>query len=126
MRRTLTLLTAMLLALGLFAGPAIARHGGIGEIVTAVNNPGPDPDPEAVPFLFDPDNPTITAGTNVEFRNDSADVHTLSGTQGGFDSGAVFPDGDRIVSTEHLRPDDYEFFCRVHPYMRGTLTVTAE
>lgn len=111
--RVIGLLLTGLLVLGALALPAIAGHGDKGGEITAVD------------FRFQPRNLTIDAGTNVLFNNDGPNApHTFSGTNGGFDSGVVFPGGEVVVSTEQLAPGSYNFFCRVHPdLMRGTLRV---
>lgn len=104
---------AVLLLLLAMAVPAIARHNPIGATVTAVDD------------QFNPSAVSIEAGTNLLFKNDGPNnPHTLSGTNGLFDGGLLFPGGERVVSTEHLQPGTYQFFCRVHPFMQGTLTVT--
>lgn len=93
--------------------PAMARHAPVAATVTAVS------------FDFDPNEVSIPEGTNLLFVNDDDGVpHTLSGINGRFDSGVIFGDADTVVTTEHLRPGTYQFFCRVHPDMLGTLTVT--
>lgn len=110
MLRATSLVLAGLLLLLTMSVPAVARHAAIGAEITTKE------------FEFT-GGTTLPAGTNVLFRNADEAPHTLSGTNGKFDSGPVSQDGEMIVSTEHLRPGSYEFFCRVHPDMVGTLTV---
>lgn len=113
-RVTGLLLASLLLPLAM-AVPAMARHNFVAATVTAEN------------VQFNPTEVTIPAGSNVLFKNQEVPEgppHTLSGTDGRFDSGLLFPGDEMVVSTEHLRPGSYAFFCRVHPdVMLGTLTV---
>lgn len=110
------LLLASLLLLLVMAVPAVARHAPIGAEVTAEGFAFHHGDPEI-------ETVELEAGTNVLFTNLDGAPHTLSGEEGLFDSGVVNAGGERVVSTEHLRPGTYDFFCRVHPFMKGELTV---
>lgn len=101
------------------AVPAMARHNPDRVTVTAVGENSDE-------FAFDPENPSITAGDNVLFVNDSTAQHTFTSDQPGlFESGVVLPGGERVVNTERLAPGvPYGFFCAIHPLiMTGTLTV---
>lgn len=74
-------------------------------------------------FSFDPSELEVSSGTTIEVRNGNANTpHTFTviGTDidvelGGLESG---------TTTIDLDPGTYDFECRFHPQMTGTLTVT--
>jgi nitrite reductase (NO-forming) len=90
---------------------------------------------------FDPDNAdeaytppviTVEAGTTVTWTNEDAIVHTVtSGTasdtagtfDGTFDSGDM-AEGDTFSFTFD-EPGEFPYFCIPHPWMQGTVIVTA-
>lgn len=121
--RNIGLLVMSLLVLALMM-PALARDGDSGETVSAVLG-----GVTISGFTFEPSGPEIEEGETLKFVNLTGAPHTLSvdpigsKDRGGFDSGVVNPDGETIVATDHLRAGEYDFFCRVHPDMEGTLTV---
>jgi len=41
-----------------------------------------------------------------------------------FDTSLVMPGKSAQIKTASLAPGDYPFHCTVHPYMKGTLTIT--
>jgi plastocyanin len=79
-------------------------------------------------------NPTITIdqGERVTFFNgDVLDEHSVTATTAGsdgrplFDSGVIQPGAELpVVGVQSLTAGTYEFFCTVHHFMRGTITVT--
>ena len=77
---------------------------------------------------FLPVSATVTAGTPIRWDNPTPTEHTI--THDGclsdgpcvFDSDMVPPNGRYAVPG--LPPGRYAYHCRIHPIMRGTLTVT--
>lgn len=76
-------------------------------------------------FVFDPDCFTARATQGITIVNEDSADHsfTISGTQvdvtiGG---GDTF-NGEPVAGV--LEPGTYDFFCRFHPSMTGTVTVT--
>jgi plastocyanin len=61
-------------------------------------------------------------GVTVEVANADGAPHTATGD--GFDSGTV-DGGARGSFVAPSAPGTYEFFCAIHPSMRGQLTVTS-
>jgi plastocyanin len=74
-------------------------------------------------FKFAPPALTIKAGTTVKFINDDSDAHTATATDKTFDSGGM--DTNDSWSHTFTKPGNYNYFCAVHPYMKGVITVTA-
>ncbi len=79
------------------------------------------------PYFFPPV-ATITTGTPIRWDNPTPTEHTITHdgciTDGPcvFDSGTMPPDGRYTVPS--LPPGHYPYHCRIHPIMRGTLTIT--
>lgn len=70
--------------------------------------------------LFTPRDVTIAVGGTVTWRNlDGA--HTVTGRDGGFDSG-VFEDGQTYSET-FTTAGSYAYLCRLHPEMTGAVSV---
>lgn len=71
---------------------------------------------------FQPAALNVTAGTKVTWSNADDDPHTVT-AQGSFDSGGL-AQGDSYSRT-FLKPGRYTYFCKVHPFMKGVIVVTA-
>jgi plastocyanin len=77
---------------------------------------------------YDPDSLTVTKGDSVTVVNQDTTLHTVtSGTgpqgSGEFDTGFMEADATATIETTNLDPATYDYFCMVHPYMKGTLVV---
>jgi plastocyanin len=72
---------------------------------------------------FAPSTMTITAGETVTFTNDDDDAHTVTATDGTFDSKGLDTKG-RWRHT-FVKPGTYTYFCQLHPFMKGTIVVKA-
>jgi plastocyanin len=76
---------------------------------------------------------TIDQGQNVTFQNsDQTAFHDVTSDQNGGDGKALFAsetlEGGKtapVKGVEFLTTGDYPFHCSVHPFMKGTLHVTA-
>ena len=100
------------------AGPSVTLT--IPEGASVQGNPAYDPDPLTVPV-----------GDVVEVSNQDTVPHTAtsgsgpedpeSGSQ--FDTSIIDAGATAQIDTANLAPGDYPFYCSVHPYMLGTMTV---
>jgi plastocyanin len=80
---------------------------------------------------YEPDPLTVTAGDAVEVSNQDTVPHTVtsgtgpedaeSGSQ--FDTSIIDAGATAQVDTANLAAGDYPYYCAVHPYMLGTMTV---
>ncbi len=71
---------------------------------------------------FIPAKTTIPAGTTITWINDDEDMgHNVVSTSNAFES-KLFGTG-RQYSFTFTAPGTYEYFCEVHPYMRGKIIV---
>jgi cytochrome c oxidase subunit II len=103
---------------GTAAGPSVTLN--IPEGASVQGNPSYDPDPLTVP-----------AGDVVEVSNQDTVPHTVtsgsgpedpeSGSQ--FDTSIIDAGATAQVDTANLAAGDYPYYCSVHPYMLGTMTV---
>jgi len=93
-------------------GPTGGDDEGSGAATVQANN-----------FSFDPSELEVPAGTEIEVRNGNANTphtFTISDTQIDVELGGL---GSEIVVLD-LDPGTYDFLCRFHPQMTGTITVT--
>jgi plastocyanin len=74
-------------------------------------------------FAFHPSHITVAPGTTVKWVNKDKAPHTATATQprGAFDSGTL----KRGQSHSHkfMHPGTYKYYCKIHPNMKGTVTV---
>jgi plastocyanin len=73
-------------------------------------------------FKFEPANLAIAVGKTVQFINLDEEPHTATATDGAFDSKAL--DTNQTWNYTATKPGTYPYICSVHPFMKGTLTVT--
>ena len=72
---------------------------------------------------YSPTQLTIDAGQTVTFINKDDDAHTVTSTAGDFDSKGL----DTSGTWRHTfsKAGTYKYFCELHPFMKGTIVVTA-
>jgi len=70
---------------------------------------------------FAPPTITIHAGDTVRWINDDDDAHTVTATDGSFDSKGIDTNGS--WSHTFVKPGTYKYFCELHPFMKGTIVV---
>ena len=86
-----------------------------------------------VPNTFATTEATIDQGQSVTFQNsDRSAIHDVTSDQNGSDGQALFKSDTidpgktaPVNGVEFLTTGDYKFHCSVHPFMTGTLHVTA-
>jgi plastocyanin len=76
------------------------------------------------PQFFTPANFTVKAGTTVTWINHDGSSHTVT-SQGSslFDSGNI-PTGGTFKFA-FSQPGTYQYYCTIHPWMKGTIVVTS-
>ena|SRR5208283_3231937 len=72
---------------------------------------------------FAPATLTVTVGTTVLFVNSDDDAHTVTSTDGFFDSKGL--DTNHSWSYTFRKPGTYTYFCELHPFMKGAIVVKA-
>ena len=89
-----------------------AKSAGAGVTGTAV---------EMRQMAFAPQRLEVTAGTTVEWTNRDQVEHTITASDGSWDSGLIAPGGTWRHTFDH--PGTYTFHCTPHPFMTGAVVV---
>ena len=83
---------------------------------------------EEIAHCFEPEEITIKEGQIIEWKNYDDAMHTITsggpndGPTGLFDSGLAEPDATYALKFDVA--GDYPYFCMVHPWQTGSITVT--
>ena len=72
---------------------------------------------------FVPADITVSVGDSVEWTNLDDEGHTVTATEGAFESGLMA--GGVTFSEVFDTPGTFDYVCAIHPEMRGTVTVAA-
>ena len=72
---------------------------------------------------FSPQTLAVGVGQTVTFTNDDDDAHTVTATDGSFDSKGLDTNG--AWRHTFIKPGTYAYFCELHPFMKGTIVVKA-
>jgi amicyanin len=72
-------------------------------------------------FTFEPAILKVKAGATVTWINEDDIPHTVATTDRKFKSKAM--DTDENTAFTFTIPGSYEYFCTLHPHMRGTIVV---
>ncbi|MFI5015169.1 MAG: cupredoxin family copper-binding protein [Hyphomicrobiales bacterium] len=72
-------------------------------------------------FTFTPDAAEIAVGTTVTWTNEDDIPHAVAATERQFKSHAL-DTGDSFSFT-FTAPGTYEYFCSLHPHMKGKIVV---
>jgi plastocyanin len=74
-------------------------------------------------WAFQPAEVTIPAGQSVTWKNSGSLAHTATATGGQFDTGSLGPGESKTVTLS--TPGTIAYQCTPHPWMKGTVIVTA-
>lgn len=76
-------------------------------------------------YLFSPKSITVSVGTKVVWKNVSDAVHNVVGTAGSAKFKAYNAKllAGKSVSFTFTKAGTYKYYCSIHPYMKGTVTV---
>ncbi len=114
-------------AVGMLVSAAVACGGGGGTGGEASSPAaGPSSSGQAVSiagFKFVPPDTEVTAGTEVVWTNDDTVAHTVQ------DEGELFAESPELATGDTFSftydtPGTYPYICGIHPYMKGTVTVS--
>ena len=72
-------------------------------------------------FTFNPAEITVPAGTTVTWKNADDIPHAVAAVDQAFRSKAM--DTDEEYSFTFEKPGAYEYFCSIHPHMKGKVIV---
>lgn len=79
-------------------------------------------------FMFHPSSDSVKPGAKITVTNQDSATHTLtalpgSSPQGHFNTGDL-TQGKSATITAPTKPGTYKYYCQLHNFMRGELTVT--
>lgn len=76
---------------------------------------------------------SVAQGENVTFTNGDTLAHDVTASQKGADGKPFFASAQigpaqsaPVAGVEYLTTGSYEYICSLHPYMKGTITVSSE
>jgi plastocyanin len=72
-------------------------------------------------FAYIPATLTVSNGAMVHFVNDDSEAHTVTAVNNAFDSGGL--DTGDVWDHRFATPGTFAYFCRLHPFMHGTIVV---
>jgi PGF-CTERM protein len=72
-------------------------------------------------FAFQPATLTVLPGTTVTWTNQDNAPHTVTSTDGKFDSGSLSKGQE--FNFNFTQPGVYDYYCKIHPSMRGRIEV---
>jgi len=76
-------------------------------------------------FAFGPQSVTVKVGTTVTWTNDDQDPHTVTSQNGnGPLKSSTLQKGDKFQYT-FTKAGTFDYLCTIHPFMTGTVVVTA-
>jgi plastocyanin len=130
---TLSLVLAALAASSLFglaqAGisdySAIAQGATTGTTISMAKGSQSADNPE----FYVPAETSVKAGETITWKNDDTAIHTATSGQdatpdGKFDTSLVSPGQSSKPLAMPNAPGQYSYFCTLHPWMEGTVTVS--
>jgi plastocyanin len=100
--------------------PALAALGAASANVPRSGAATP-PTIEIKGFKYGPPILSVPVGTTLTWVNHDEEPHTVPSATGAFSSAGLVND-DTFVQT-FTKPGTYQYFCAIHPYMKGTLVV---
>jgi plastocyanin len=81
------------------------------------------------PKFYAPAEVTVKAGETITWKNDDTAIHTATSGEnstpdGKFDTSLVSPGQGSKPTAMPNEPGQYPYFCTLHPWMTGTVTVS--
>jgi amicyanin len=73
-------------------------------------------------FAYNPNALSVKPGTTVTWKNSDSLPHTVTGDSDTPASGYLIQ--GQTYSFTFIKPGTYSYHCKIHPYMKGTVTVT--
>ena len=72
-------------------------------------------------YVYKPGKLTLKAGTSLDVINKDSEPHTLTADDKSFDTGNL--DKGRSKTITLTAAGAFPYYCTLHPYMKGTITV---
>jgi plastocyanin len=106
--------------------PALGQPGS-SIVVAQAGAPAPSPMPSPVStihiknFAYVPDSVTIPVGSTVKFVEDDETPHTVTASDGSFDSGNL--NQKQTWTHTFAKAGTYAYYCAYHTYMKGKVVI---
>ncbi len=124
-RRVAQVLLGLVASLALMTACGSSGSGGKGSARGSSSGAGGAPGSgnavEVVNFAFDPKGITVTTGTEVTWTFKDSAAHNVTAKDHSFRSDDL--DNGRQYSYTFTKPGTYDYYCSIHQYMTGTVTV---
>lgn len=117
----ITGVTMVVLAVAVILGIVLSSGGDGGEDATPTFVIGPAVSVAVRDFRFEPPNVSVPAGARITWTNEDAAPHDATGDGDDWTTGTL-EKGD-AATVEFPNAGVFEYYCTIHPYMRGTITV---
>jgi len=83
---------------------------------------------------FSPDTLTTLQGKTITVVNTDSAPHTVTSGEGAhdfkagqlFDTSTMLPGSNSVIDTSALGKGDYQYFCSIHPFMKGVITIATK
>jgi plastocyanin len=123
MRKLLPPLAALSLVALLLLAPTAGAEGKKVTSASTAGTHGKKVTVDIKNFAFKPPHVTVAPGTTVKWVNRDKAPHTATSTQprGAFDSGKLKQGQSYAFKFKH--PGTYKYYGKIHPDMKGTVTV---
>jgi plastocyanin len=111
-----------------FSAPSACAIAGLalclGAAPAAAGGPAPPgPTSSIHDRIYTPSSITVAAGQTITWRNETLGPHTVTSTSELFNSGRI--EGGTSYSLKLSNPGTFDYYCTIHPTMKGVVTVLA-
>ena len=122
----LVLVLAGALLLAACSGGGSGSSGSAASTTTSAAERGPGTTTSSLTisnFMFSPMSAVVAPGATVTVTNKDSVTHTLTATNGQFDTGDI-AGGQSKTFTAPSKAGTYHYICNIHQYMMGTIVVS--
>ncbi len=96
----------------------------LAAVPAAAGGPAPPGPTSAIhDRIYAPAAITVAAGQTITWRNETLGPHTVTSTSELFNSGRI--EGGTAYALKFSEPGTFDYYCTVHPTMKGVVTVLA-
>jgi plastocyanin len=94
----------------------------VGAAPAAAGGPAPEgPTSSIHDRIYAPSAITVAAGQSITWHNETLGPHTVTSTSELFNSGRI--EGGTSYTLKFSNPGTFDYYCTVHPTMKGVVTV---
>jgi amicyanin len=100
---------------------AFVAIGGVAVLIGAHALAATPPTIGIKEFKYGPPILSVPVGATVTWVNHDEEPHTVTSATGAFGSAGLV--NEDTFAQKFTKPGTYEYFCKVHPFMKGTVVV---